>query len=200
MSHELVIALFVFATAALFTPGPNNIMLMTSGLNYGFVRTLPHLVGVCLGFALLVAIVGFGFGAVFSAYPVLQTVLKYGGAAYLVYLAIRIALSHPAQVRQNVEGKPMTFLGAVLFQWVNVKGWISAVGVVTTYAAIAPYPANILVLSAVMLVVEIGAALTWAVLGTSLQVIIRQPLAVRIFNVTMALLLLASLYPVLKAP
>jgi threonine/homoserine/homoserine lactone efflux protein len=199
MSHQLLIALFVFATAALFTPGPNNIMLMTSGLNYGFTRTLPHLSGVCLGFALLVAIIGFGLGAFFAAYPVLQTGLKYAGAAYLVYLAIRIALSHPAEVRQDAEGKPMTFLGAVLFQWVNIKGWISAIGVVTTYAAIAPYPANILVLSAVMLVVEVGAALTWALLGTSLQSVIRNPRAVRVFNLVMAVLLLASLYPVFKA-
>ncbi|HEY0236004.1 MAG TPA: LysE family translocator [Afipia sp.] len=200
MSHQLLIALVVFAAAALFTPGPNNIMLMTSGLNYGFTRTLPHLAGVCIGFTLLVIIAGFGLGAVFSAYPVLQTALKYGGAAYLAFLAVRIALSHPAKVREPADGKPMSFLAAVLFQWVNVKGWISAIGVVTAYAAIAPYPVNILVLSAVMLAVEFGAAVTWTTLGTSLQSVISQPIAVRIFNVTMALLLLASLYPVLRAP
>ncbi len=92
MSHQLLIALVVFAIAALFTPGPNNIMLMTSGLNYGFTRTLPHLAGVCIGFTLLVAIASFGLGGFFFAYPVLQTALKYGGAAYLVFLAVRIAL------------------------------------------------------------------------------------------------------------
>jgi threonine/homoserine/homoserine lactone efflux protein len=200
MSHELVIALVVFATAALFTPGPNNIMLMTSGLNYGFQRTLPHLAGVSIGFTLLVTITGFGLGAFFAAYPVLHTVLKYVGAAYLVYLAVRIATSHPAKVRQDAEGRPMTFIGAVLFQWVNIKGWITAISAVTAYTAIAPYPVNIIVLSGVMLVVEAGAALAWVGLGTSLQAVIREPVAVRTFNIVMALLLLASLYPVFKAP
>lgn len=200
MSHELVIALVVFATAALFTPGPNNIMLMTSGLNYGFQRTLPHLAGVSIGFTLLVAITGFGLGAFFAAYPVLHTALKYAGAAYLVYLAARIAMSHPAQVRQDAEGRPMTFVGAVLFQWVNIKGWITAISAVTAYTAIAPYPLNIIILSGVMLIVEFGAALAWVTLGTSLQAVIREPVAVRTFNIVMALLLLASLYPVFKAP
>jgi threonine/homoserine/homoserine lactone efflux protein len=94
----------------------------------------------------------------------------------------------------------MTFVAAVLFQWVNIKGWITAISAVTAYTAIAPYPVNIIVLSGVMLVVEMGAALAWVTLGTSLQAVIREPVAVRTFNIVMALLLLASLYPVFKAP
>jgi len=200
MSHELIIALVVFATAALFTPGPNNIMLMTSGLNFGFQRTLPHLLGVCIGFLLLFAVIGFGLGAVFAAYPVLQTVLKYAGAAYLIFLAVRIARSRPATRKDTETSRPMTFTGAVLFQWVNIKAWITSIGTVTTYAAVAPYPYNIGLQSLVMLVVEIFSTLGWVLLGTSLQAVIRDERAVRVFNIGMAMLLIASLYPVFRQP
>jgi len=200
ISQHLTIAFIVFAAAMLFTPGPNNIMLMTSGLNYGFRRTLPHVAGVTIGFSFLAAVIGLGLGAVFAAYPVLHTILKYGGAAYLVYLAIMIAMSAPGKTDGDREGRPMTFLGAAMFQWVNVKGWVIAVGAVTAYAAIADYPLNIVTLSVLLFVVGLGSSLTWVLLGTSLQAVVKSPRAVRIFNVVMALLLLASLYPVLKEP
>lgn len=200
ISQPLAIAFIVFAAAALFTPGPNNIMLMASGLNYGFRRTLPHVAGVTLGFSFLVAVIGLGLGAVFAAYPVLHTILKYAGAAYLVYLAIVIAMSGPADTAGDGEGKPMTFLGAAMFQWVNVKGWVIAVGAITAYAAIAAYPLNIAALSILLFLIGLGSSLTWVLLGTSLQALVKSPCAVRIFNVVMALLLLASLYPVLKEP
>ena len=99
VSQQLLVAFVVFAVVGLYTPGPNNVMLLASGLNFGLRRTLPHISGVALGFAFLVAVVGFGLGAVFDAYPLLQSVLKYGGAAYLVYLAVVIA-----RCRRMVEG------------------------------------------------------------------------------------------------
>ena len=200
ISQQLAIAFIAFAAAALFTPGPNNIMLMASGLNYGFRRTLPHVAGVTIGFSFLVAVIGLGLGAVFAAYPVLHTILKYAGAAYLIYLAIVIAMSGPADTDVAGEGKPMTFLGAAMFQWVNVKGWVIAVGAITAYAAIAAYPLNIAALSILLFLIGLGSSLTWVLLGTSLQAVVKSPRAVRIFNVVMALLLLASLYPVLKEP
>lgn len=200
ISHELLIAFIVFAAAALFTPGPNNIMLMASGLNYGFRRTLPHVAGVTLGFSFLVAVIGFGLGAVFAAYPVLHTILKYAGAAYLIYLAIVIAVSGPSDTKDSAEGKPMTFLGAAMFQWVNVKGWVIAVGAIAAYAAVAVYPLNIVMLSVLLFLIGLASSMTWVLLGTSLQSLVRSPRAVRIFNVVMAVLLLASLYPVLKEP
>lgn len=200
ISQQLTIAFIVFGAAMLFTPGPNNIMLMASGLNYGFRRTLPHVAGVTLGFSFLVAVIGLGLGAVFAAYPVLHTILKYAGTAYLVYLSVMIARSGPAETGSTGEGRPMTFLGAAMFQWVNVKGWVIAVGAVTAYAAIAAYPLNIVMLSVLLFVIGLGSSLSWVVLGTSLQPLVRSPRAVRIFNVVMAMLLLASLYPVLKEP
>ena len=200
ISQQLTIAFIVFGAAMLFTPGPNNIMLMASGLNYGFRRTLPHVAGVTLGFSFLVAVIGLGLGAVFEAYPVLHTILKYAGTVYLVYLAVMIARSGPAETDNVGEGRPMTFLGAAMFQWINVKGWVIAVGAVTAYAAIAAYPLNIVMLSVLLFVIGLGSSLSWVVLGTSLQPLVRSPRAVRIFNIVMAMLLLASLYPVLKEP
>lgn len=200
MSHELLIAFIVFAAAMLYTPGPNNVMLMASGLNYGLRRSMPHVAGVTVGFSFLVCVIGLGLGAVFVAYPILHTILKYAGMAYLIYLAVMIAISEPADPTRSESGRPMTFLGAAAFQWINVKGWVIAVGTVTAYAAVASYPWNILTLSGLLLVVGLTSSVTWVLFGSSLQSLIRSPRAVRIFNMSMALLLLASLYPVLMEP
>lgn len=200
MSQQLVIAYILFAAAAAFTPGPNNVMLMTSGLNYGFQRSLAHLAGVTIGYSVMLGLVGLGLGAVFTAYPILQTILKYVGAVYLTWLAYVIATSKPADAQSAAEGRPMTFTGAALFQLVNVKGWVIAVGSVSAYAAIASYPWNMILLAAIVCVITLGSSLTWLLFGTALQSLVKSPRAIRIFNITMAVLLLASLYPVLVEP
>src|SRR6202012_2872428 len=97
MSQPVLIAFFLFATVMFFTPGPNNIMVLSSGLNYGFRRTLPHIAGITICFTFMVGAVGLGFGTIFIAYPVLQTILKYAGAAYLIYLAVAIAMADPVK-------------------------------------------------------------------------------------------------------
>ncbi|KPF94857.1 LysE family translocator [Rhodopseudomonas palustris] len=200
MSSELLAAFVGFAFATLFTPGPNNIMLLSSGLTFGFRRTLPHVAGVAIGFSVMVAAMGFGFGAVFAAYPLLQTILKYAGAAYLIWLAAVIALARPADPEAAVERRPMSFLGAAAFQWVNVKGWVIAIGTVTAYAAVAAYPWNVAVQAATLLVIGTASSAAWAMFGTSLQSLVKSPRAVRVFNLVMAALLVASLYPVLREP
>jgi threonine/homoserine/homoserine lactone efflux protein len=134
---------------------------------------------------------------VFASWPLLQTVLKYAGTAYLVYLALSIARASPDTPHAAATGRPMTFFGAALFQWVNIKGWVVAIGTITAYAAIAIYPWNILALSALLLVIGASSSTIWVLFGTWLQPVVRSPNAVRIFNTVMALLLLASLYPVL---
>src|SRR6201996_3624478 len=144
MSQPLLIAFVVFAVVMFFTPGPNNVMLLSSGLTYGFRRTLPHIAGITIGMAFMIAAVGFGLGTVFIAYPVLQTILKYAGAAYLIYLAAMIAMSGPPKPGEAGRG-PMTFWGAAVFQWINVKGWVMVIGTITAYAAIARFPLNILI-------------------------------------------------------
>ena len=195
MSHQLLFAFVVFAAVMFFTPGPNNIMVLSSGLTYGFRRTMPHILGITFGFAFMVGAVGLGFGTVFLAFPVLQTILKYAGAAYLIYLAGAIAMSGPPKPGEAGRG-PMTFWGAALFQWVNVKGWVMVIGTITAYAAIASFPWNIAIQTTLSLLMGIISTSVWTLFGSALRPVLTSPTAVRIFNVVMAILLLASLYPV----
>jgi threonine/homoserine/homoserine lactone efflux protein len=179
-----------------FTPGPNNIMLLSSGLTYGFRRTVPHIAGITIGFAFMVGAVGVGLGAVFIAYPVLQTVLKYLGVAYLIYLAAMIAMSEPVEPDQEGGRGPMTFWGAAMFQWVNAKGWVMVIGTITAYAAIASFPWNIAIQVTLSLILGALSCTLWALFGTALRPLLTSRRAVRTFNIVMAVLLLASLYPV----
>jgi len=195
-SQSLLIAFILFAVVMYFTPGPNNIMLLSSAVTYGFRRTLPHIVGITVGFAFMVGAVGLGLGTIFIAYPVLQTILKFAGVAYLIYLAAAIAMSGPVEPGQDNQRQPMTFWGAAMFQWVNVKGWVMVIGTITTYAAIAAYPWNIAIQVALSLILGALSCTTWALFGSSLRPILASQTAVRAFNIVMAVLLLASLYPV----
>ena len=194
MSGELFTALVVFAVVTLFTPGPNNVMLMASGLNFGFRRAIPHLVGVTLGFAAMVLIVGVGLGAVFEAYPAIHTVIRYAGAAYLLYLAWKIARAGP--VEEGERGRPISFLQAVAFQWVNPKGWVMAVGGIAADAGIAAYPFNMIMIAAVFGVLGLASSWTWVMFGSGLGRVLKDPRSIRIVNIVMALALVASLIPV----
>ena len=195
MSTELLWALLLFVVVTLFTPGPNNTMLMTTGLNFGFRRGLPHLWGVALGFAVMVLAVGLGLGAVFQAYPAAYTVLKYAGAAYLLYLAWQIATAGEFE-EGAASGQPITFLEAAAFQWLNPKGWVMAVGAVSTYAAVAAFPFNMLLMAGLFGSLGILSSATWLGFGTGLKRVLTSPGAVRAVNITMALLLVASLWPI----
>ena len=147
MSSELLWALLLFVVVTLFTPGPNNTMLMASGLNFGFRRGLPHLWGVALGFAAMVLSVGVGLGAVFQAYPAAYTVLKYAGAAYLLYLAWQIATAGASKRAGGERAARSRSWKRAAFQWLNPKGWVMAVGAVSTYAAVAVFPFNVLLMA-----------------------------------------------------
>lgn len=196
MSHSLLIAFLIFAAVMFITPGPNNIMLLSSGLTYGFRRSLPHVAGIVIGFAFMIGAVGLGLGTIFITYPVLQSILKYAGAAYLVYLAAAIAMSGPVASGQDNARGPMTFWGAAMFQWVNAKGWVMVIGTITAYAAIADFPWNILMQVVISLLIGAVSCVAWALFGSALRPWLTSPRAVRAFNIVMALLLLASLYPV----
>src|SRR3984885_13808113 len=162
MSQPLLIPFAVFAAVMYFTPGPNNVMLLSSGLTYGFRRTLPHIAGITFGMAFMIAAVGLGLGTIFIAYPVLQTILKYAGAAYLIYLAVAIAMSGTAPSAQDNQRGPMTFWGAAVFQWINVKGWVMVIGTITAYAAIASFPWNIVIQVGISLVLGVVSCTVWA--------------------------------------
>ncbi|CAB3856299.1 hypothetical protein A9G00_14560 [Achromobacter xylosoxidans] len=194
-SLSLLGPLALFALVSSITPGPNNVMLAASGLNFGFRRSMPHLLGVNLGFTLMIFLVGIGLGSVFQQLPVLYTVLKYGGAAYLLYLAWKIANSGGVE-EGHARGKPMTFLQAAAFQWVNPKAWVMAVGIIATYTPQAGFFANLVIATLVCGLVNLPSIGIWVTFGTALRRVLHKPWAIRAFNITMALLLVASLYPV----
>ena len=194
-SLSLLGPLALFALVSSITPGPNNVMLAASGLNFGFRRSMPHLLGVNLGFTLMIFLVGVGLGSVFQQVPQLYTVLKYVGAASLLYLAWKIATSGGME-DGAVSGKPMTFLQAAAFQWVNPKAWVMAVGVIATYTPQAGFFANLVIATVVCGIVNLPSIGVWVTFGTALRRVLHKPWAIRAFNISMALLLVASLYPV----
>jgi threonine/homoserine/homoserine lactone efflux protein len=198
LSLDLLLAFALFAFVTSVTPGPNNMMLLASGVNFGFNRTVPHILGISCGFFSLVLAVGLGLGAAFKAYPLLYTVLRYAGAAYLLYLAWKIATSGPASDASGQQGKPQTFMQAALFQWVNPKAWVMAVGAISTYTPLQGYFTNVLIISAVFALINAPSVCVWAGFGSLLRNALRDPFWLRVFNGVMAALLVVSLYPMLR--
>jgi threonine/homoserine/homoserine lactone efflux protein len=199
MSVELLLALSAFAFVSSVTPGPNNLMLMASGVNFGFRRTLPHMLGVGLGFMLMVALVGVGLAGVFAAWPPAQRILQVVSVVYLLWLAWKIAQAAPPEAGEAARGRPLTFLQAAAFQWVNPKGWTMALGAVALYAPGQEVVAVLWVV-AVFGLVSVPCVTGWTMLGTGARHLIAQPARLRLFNRAMALLLVASLWPVLVPP
>ncbi|MBM3511438.1 MAG: LysE family translocator [Alphaproteobacteria bacterium] len=196
MSTDLLLALAVFSLVTSITPGPNNMMLLASGVNFGFTRTVPHILGVSLGHAFLVYCVGLGVGALLTAHPLAYTVLQIVGAAYLLYLSWRIATAGPLQSGDNPSARPLSFLGAAAFQWVNPKGVLIAVGAIGAYAPKEDYLVNIAVVAAAFGIVNLPCVSVWALFGTVLRRVLTDPRWVRVFNYGMALALAATVYPI----
>ena len=194
MTPELLAALAVFCLAASITPGPNNAMLLASGANFGVKRTLPHLAGVVLGFQFLILVIGLGLGALFTGYPVLHTVLKIVGGAYLLYLAFKIATAK-GMAGGEASGRPMSFVQAAAFQWVNPKAYAMAVGAIATYVPREGGVAGVLLVTLVFGVVNLPCVSAWMAAGVALRRLLQRPAALRAFNWTMAGLLVLSLYP-----
>ncbi|MEV4780279.1 LysE family translocator [Burkholderia sp. LMU1-1-1.1] len=197
MSPDLLLPLCTFAVVSSITPGPNNAMIMASGLNYGFARSLPHLFGICCGFAFMIFATGLGLHAVFVQFPMLQLILKYAGAIYLLWLAWKLAHAAPMNAEQAARSKPMGFVGAAAFQWVNPKAWVMAVSALTTYLPQGFGIGDVAQLAGVFGVIGIFCVGAWAMFGVAMRRLLQDPRSVRIFNVVMALLLVATLYPIL---
>ncbi|NNF78084.1 MAG: LysE family translocator [Rhizobiales bacterium] len=195
MTYDFLSALAAFAFVTSITPGPNNLMLMTSGANFGFRRTIPHMLGVGLGFVFMVVLVGAGLVGVFEAYPVSYTILKAVSVVYLVYLAWKIAISS-APGEATRAAKPMTFLQAALFQWVNPKAWAMALTAVTVYAPSQSIAAIGLV-AIVFGLVNLPSVGSWTILGQEMRRFLNNTSRLRTFNLIMAILLIASLFPIL---
>ncbi|MCG8291662.1 LysE family translocator [Pseudomonas entomophila] len=196
-SLDLLSAFVLFAFVSSITPGPNNTMLLASGVNFGVRRTIPHALGISVGFMVLVLAVGLGLGEVFKAWPPLYSILRYAGAAYLLYLAWKIATSGPMSGDTASGRKPLGFWGAAAFQWVNPKAWVMAVGAITTYTPAQGYVYNVIVIAAVFALVNLPSVGIWVMFGSALRNLLRNPRAVVLFNVLMAVLLVISLYPLL---
>ena len=199
MSHDLLMALVVFAFVSSITPGPNNMMLLASGVNFGFRRSVPHMLGIGIGFMVLLLATGLGLGQLLERFPVIYTTLKYVGAAYMLWLAWKIANSGPMadQPTQN-SGTPMSFLGAAAFQWVNPKAWVMAVTAMATYTNPNQYLVTVVVVTLIFGAVNIPSVSTWTVFGVGLRRFLADPKLCRMFNIAMALALAASLWPLVR--
>jgi threonine/homoserine/homoserine lactone efflux protein len=197
LSIELFLALIGFAFVSSATPGPNNLMLMASGTNFGFARTIPHMLGVSIGFTVMVVLVGLGLATLFETIPLLRLTLKIGSVVYLVYLAWKIATSSAPKDDLVAGAKPMTFLQAALFQWVNPKAWTMALGAVSVYVPEAAPIMGVLVVALIFGLINLPVVSGWAAMGVQLRRFLQEPARLRAFNITAAVLLLASLYPVI---
>jgi len=196
--HLDVLAGFVaFGVVAAATPGPNNLMLMTSGVKFGFARTLPHLAGVVLGFSLMVALVGLGLDAVFQRVPQLLPVMRILGSLYMLWLAMKIAFAGPIGEVEG-GGSPLGFLPAAAFQWVNPKAWVAILGALAAYAPMTDtYAQSVALMVGLFTVITIPSAGAWALFGAALKRLLADPRAVRPFNLAMAVILAASIAPML---
>lgn len=196
MTFELLAALALFAFVSSITPGPNNLMLMASGANFGFQRTIPHMLGVAWGFAFMLILIGLGLMQVFEVYPLSQQLLKVFCVVYLIYLALKISRAAGPDENSQNNATPFTFFQAALFQWVNPKAWTMALTAVSVYSPSRSTEA-ILAMAAVFAVVNLPSVSCWAILGLQMKRWLTSHFRLRMFNMTMAALLLGSLFPVL---
>lgn len=197
MTLEVVATLIAFAFVGQATPGPNTLMLLASGVNFGLLRTLPHIFGIALGFGTLLLAVGLGLGEVLKASPKLHIALKIAAGAYLLYLAWKIGTATSIRSGDSA-GEPLTVLQAAGFQWVNPKAWFVAIGAMATYTNPENYTATMLMVAACFMIVLWPCALLWAGVGTALRTALDEPKRLRIFNITMGVVLALSLWPLLR--
>jgi threonine/homoserine/homoserine lactone efflux protein len=186
-----LLPIVLFSAANGLTPGPNNFMIMNSGLNFGLKRSMPHFWGVCLGFPLMVLLVALGMGAIFLKYAWLKDVLKIVGSAYMLYLAwcIVSAISKP----KEGHAQPLSFLQAFIFQWVNPKAWMMAIGAISIFSIAENHWHNALAISTVFLLTCLPCLSVWLLGGTYLQRVLKNERQQKWFNIGMAVCLVASI-------
>lgn len=195
MENTVLPALVGFVVAATITPGPNNIMVMASGANFGFRRSIPHLCGVSAGATAIILLVGIGLMAIFDAAPILETVLRVVSASYLLWLAWKIANARPPRAG-NSETRPLSFFQAATFQWVNPKVWATGLSAITLFAPERSF-ASVFLIAVAFAIIGMASNAIWTWMGTALRRWLTVGHRLRVFNGAMALLLVASLYPVL---
>jgi threonine/homoserine/homoserine lactone efflux protein len=197
MTAEVLLALVGFALVTSITPGPNNVMLLASGVNFGFRRSIPHMLGIGIGFMVMLLSVGVGVGRVFEMVPGLDRALKIACVVYMLWLAAQIATAKPISHDETATGgRPMTLLGAAAFQWVNPKAWAIALTATATYTTASQYMLSLVVLALVFCAVTVPSVGLWTLFGVGLRRTLADPVKLRLFNWSMAVLLVASLYPI----
>ncbi len=186
----------IFAIAGSVTPGPNVLMVAAGAANNGVRATIPHVLGISCGFSVMILIVGLGLAVPIASFPGIQVGMRWVGAAWISWIGWQIAISPPPG-----EGKrrpPLRFWGAAMFQWINPKAWMLALGMTTAWSnPLAPLAEQYALMALVFAVVGVPSSLVWAVLGDQAGRFLRSPVQVRVFNITMAILLVLSMLPVL---
>ncbi len=198
MTTELFAALAVFALVSSITPGPNNLMLMTSGINFGMRKTVPHMLGVSIGFTLMIVLIGLGVMKVIDAVPGSMLFITIASGLYLLYMAWKIATTSTSPAENGTlvgRSKPFTFLQAALFQWVNPKAWTMALTAVSAYAPKSHGWVGVFIVAGVFGIINLPSTGTWAIMGAKMRRFLSDPVRLRAFNIIAALLLVASLYP-----
>jgi threonine/homoserine/homoserine lactone efflux protein len=191
METQALLALLAFGVVSSFTPGPNNLMLMASGANFGIARTIPHIFGIVVGFALMIVIVGLGLFGLFHAWPTSFTVLKVVSVVYTLWLAWKVARAS-APGTESANGKPMSFVQAAAFQWVNPKAWSMALTAITLYAPNEQLY-SILLISLVFALIGVASTGSWALMGLSIRHWLSSKRRLTLFNYGMAALLIGSI-------
>lgn len=186
-------ALFVLATVG--TPGPNVVMIAASGANFGIKRSIPHIMGVVFGFIFMMALVGAGLGQIFDLYPFIHDILRYIGAAFMLYLAYKIATAKNNMQNGKVAGKPLTFIQASAFQWVNPKAWVMIIGAIAQFLTVGGDKfVELTIIVVVHLVVSAPMTFAWCLFGREIGKLLKSELAFRVFNFTMASLLAIAIF------
>jgi threonine/homoserine/homoserine lactone efflux protein len=193
----LILTSIPFMASMGITPGPNNVLVASSGVNFGFRATIPHILGISIGYPLMLFIAGIGLAKIFIAVPLIHTILKVVSIVYLLYLAYRIAMS-ASMGEARSQPQPLSFLQAAAFQWVNGKAWVIALGAVTAYTVVdQTLPLQIVALTAISVVITLGSVSCWTFFGAFMRRYLQTENRRRWFNYTMAVLLVLSILPVL---
>lgn len=203
MTTEMLAALIIFAFVSSITPGPNNIMLMTSGINFGFARTVPHMLGVSIGFTLMIVMIGVGIMQLIEAIPGSQTIITVASGIYLLWMAWKIATTKPTPSANTADSdggsNPFTFMQAALFQWINPKAWTMALTSIAAYAPKSQGWIGVVSVAAVFGIINLPSTGSWAYMGAKLRRFLSDPRRLKIFNISAAILLVVSLYPMLAS-
>ena len=194
---ELMAAFTLFTVVAAITPGPNNLMVLASGVNFGWRKSIPHVLGVVAGFPSVAIILAIGLGDVLEANPDIHRFVRWPGVLFILYLAWNIATARDIG-SAPLRSRPLTFIEAWLFQWINPKAVVVILSTFVVYTS-SEYPifGQVMVIALVYAISAAGATMTWLFLGVNLKKILKKSSHLRWFNLTMALLLIVAVLPII---